>query len=95
MIPWREASHAGAQFADYSGAFVPTDGRQRPLAQAFHDGEVGVAQARAPDFHKHLARAGWIQFNLFDTERLRFGERRRQALFVHDSGSHSHGVCSP
>jgi hypothetical protein len=42
--------------------------RSEPVA--VDDGKVGMTQPRCLDLDQEFSRAGWIQFELFDADRL-------------------------
>ena len=66
--------HAFADFFDDPGCFVSRDIGHLARSHAFDSGEVGVTQPGRHDFDQNFTRAGRIEVDFLDFQRLRFGE---------------------
>ena len=80
MIARLHGAHFGAHLLDHAGALVPQHGGQRIGVGAFHEMQVGVADAGGDGADQNLVRAGLADLHVFDLEGL--------AHFAQDGGFH-------
>ena len=70
LVPHRDRVDRRPGPLDDAGAFVPEHHRRRPLPLALHLVEVGAADADRGHAHDDVVRAGLVQLELDDLERL-------------------------
>ena len=89
MIAGLHIGDVGADLLDDAGELVTEHRRQRMRIEPFHEMQVGVAEPGDGGADQHLARAGLLQADVLDHQRL--------VDFIQDGGLHRYSldfVCS-